>query len=277
MTRIRKRLLLRSRTETRHRELLTSGFIHTLPAVMFPFPHSTERDQTTRTMEPILSGTLDSDKLQDLGRASLQIVHDLKNQLNGLKLYATFLRRRLEKSERPVDEQETLTKLISGLERAASDLSTIVQYARPLDIKKQPGVDLEKLIRQVCVSLNQPSQSTESLTGQFILEFETITCCGSYDPALLAEALKSISLGALRMAQYHRNPQAVTVRFSRNLETPFATIEWQGVNQSNHDPFRSFAGSHELKMSLAARIVEGHGGSAECRDHNLIVTLPISQ
>jgi len=229
-------------------------------------------------MEPILSGTLDSDTLQDLGRASLQIVHALKNQLNGPTLYATFLRKRLEKSERPVDEQETVTKLISGLERAASDLSAIVQYARPLDIKKQPGIDLEKLIRQACVSLNQPSQSTESLTGQFILEFETETCCGSYDPALLAEALKAISLGALRMAQYHPNPQAVTVRFWKNLETtPLATIEWQGVNQSNHDPFRSFAGSHELKMSLAARIVEAHGGSAECRDHNLIVTLPISQ
>jgi signal transduction histidine kinase len=230
-------------------------------------------------MEPILSGTLDSDKLQDLGRASLQIVHDLKNQLNGLKLYATFLRKRLEKSDRPADEQETVTKLISGLERAAGDLSTIVQYARPLDIKKQPGVDLEKLIRQVCVSLNQPSKSTESLTGQFILEFETDSCSGSYDPAMLAEALMSISLGAFRMAQYHPIPQAVTIRFSKNLETttPLATIEWQGVNQSNHDPFRSFAGSHELKMSLAARIVEGHGGSAECRDHNLIVTLPISQ
>ena len=38
----------------------------------------------------------------------MQIVHDLKNQLNGLKLYATFLRRRIEKNERPGDEQETI-------------------------------------------------------------------------------------------------------------------------------------------------------------------------
>jgi hypothetical protein len=46
-------------------------------------------------MKPLLSGMQDIDKLQDLGRASIQIVHDLKNQLNGLKLYATFLRKLL--------------------------------------------------------------------------------------------------------------------------------------------------------------------------------------
>ena len=64
----------------------------------------------------------DSETLQDLGRASIQIVHDLKNQLNGLKLYATFLRRRIEKSEGREDERETIVKLIAGLDRAASDL-----------------------------------------------------------------------------------------------------------------------------------------------------------
>jgi hypothetical protein len=68
----------------------------------------------------------DSETLQDLGRASIQIVHDLKNQLNGLKLYATFLRRRIEKGERPEDERETIAKLMTGLDRAASDLASIV-------------------------------------------------------------------------------------------------------------------------------------------------------
>lgn len=226
-------------------------------------------------MKPLLSGTLDSDKLQDLGRASIQIVHDLKNQLNGLKLYATFLRKRLEKSERPQDEQEAVIKLISGLDRAANDLSTIVKYARPLELKKQPGVDLPKIMRQVCASL--APNGTGSLSLQFILDFETDTCCGVYDAALLSEALSAISAGALRMGQLRADSQAVTVRFRKNAETtPTATIEWHGVNHSEHDPFRSFAGSHEIQMSLAARIVEEHGGCAECRDQSLVVTLPIS-
>src|ERR1051326_7395582 len=88
-------------------------------------------------MKVLTSRTEDRETLQDLGRASIQIVHDLKNQLNGLKLYATFLRRRLEKSERPEDEQETIVKLIAGLDRAASDLATIVEYGREIELKKQ--------------------------------------------------------------------------------------------------------------------------------------------
>src|ERR1700752_1878266 len=100
-------------------------------------------------MKPLMSRTEDTGTLQDLGRASVQIVHDLKNQLNGLKLYATFLRKRLERSERPGDEQETVNKLINGLDRAANDLSTIVQYGREIELKTQRGMDLHKVLRGI--------------------------------------------------------------------------------------------------------------------------------
>ena len=83
-------------------------------------------------MKTAMSRPEETERLQDLGRASMQIVHDLKNQLNGLKLYATFLRRRIEKNERPGDEQETIAKLINGLDRAADDLTTIVKYGQPI-------------------------------------------------------------------------------------------------------------------------------------------------
>src|SRR6476661_10169485 len=101
-------------------------------------------------MKVLTSRTEDRETLQDLGRASMQIVHDLKNQLNGLKLYATFLRRRIEKNERPGDEQETVGKLINGLDRAAEDLSLIVRYGQPVELKKQPGVELDKILRGAC-------------------------------------------------------------------------------------------------------------------------------
>src|SRR5262249_39300172 len=106
-------------------------------------------------MQPLLSKTEDQESLQTLGRASVQIVHDIKNQLNGLKLYATFLRRRMEKSDRPADEHETVTKLVAGLERAANDLSVLVQYGRPIELKIQPGVDLQKLLRGIVTALSK--------------------------------------------------------------------------------------------------------------------------
>src|SRR6185436_10871513 len=104
-------------------------------------------------MKPLLSEYQDKESLWALGQASVQIVHDLGNQLNGLKLYATFLRRRLEKAERPADELETVNKLIAGLDRTAADLSMIVQYGQPLALKKQPGIDLHKIMLEVAADL----------------------------------------------------------------------------------------------------------------------------
>src|SRR3954471_17602299 len=100
-------------------------------------------------MTPAPARDVDATAFEDLGRATLQIVHDLKNQLNGLKLYATFLRKRLERDDQPQDERETVSKLITGLDRAAGDLTALVRFARPLALRKQPGVDLKRIAAKV--------------------------------------------------------------------------------------------------------------------------------
>jgi hypothetical protein len=227
-------------------------------------------------MKPLLSGTQDSELLQDLGRASVQIVHDLKNQLNGLKLYATFLRKRIEKSERPSDERETVMKLILGLDRAANDLTTIVQYGRPLEIRAQPGVDLARLIKNVCESLNQPGTDSD-IVGMLSVEIQPGSWHGNYDSNLLSEALRSISLGALKIAQLQSVPKTnVVLARNDSISPPQVTIEWRGMSPADHDPFNSFAGSHELKMSLAARIIKAHGGSVRCDTNMLVAILPLA-
>jgi len=53
-------------------------------------------------------------------------------------------------------------------------------------------------------------------------------------------------------------------------------VEWHDVNTTDHDPFRSFAGSIEIRMSLAAKIIEAHGGSAMQKENTLRVTLPLA-
>jgi signal transduction histidine kinase len=227
-------------------------------------------------MKPLLSTSQDSNSLQALGRASVQIIHDLKNQLNGLKLYATFLRKRLEKSERPPDEMETIDKLIAGLDRAAGDLSTLVQYGRPIELRKQPSVDIQKIMRGVAATLSTGVRTTGRLTGQMIIEADPPPLTGEFDPAVLTEAFKSISLGAMKMQTGDGVP---TLRVSLKKEANnrgTALVEWHGVNNLDHDPFQSFAGSTEIRMSLAAKIIEAHGGSAEHGGGTLSVRLPLT-
>ena len=215
-----------------------------------------------------MSRTEDRETLQDLGRASIQIVHDLKNQLNGLKLYATFLRRRLEKSERPEDEQDTIVKLIAGLDRAASDLSTIVEYGRQIELKKQPGFEVQKVLRTVCSSLDGPA-------AEIVLDPSSDSVQADLDPLKLTDAFKWISAAAIKNRRTGEEARPVTVKVSTSNDRQ-ATIEWSGLQKIDHDPFRSFVGSEEIRLALAAKIIEAHGGSAKLADDRFVVQLPLS-
>jgi signal transduction histidine kinase len=215
-------------------------------------------------MKPLKSQTQDANVLQEIGRASVQIVHDLKNQLNGLKLYATFLRKRMEKSERPADELETVAKLISGLERAAADMTLLVRLGRPLELRLQPQTDLVKILTNIEPSAGIPIEADRS------------ELAGEFDIAAVTEALKTITSCAANMPPAIDNEEA-RIHLWLDEKSNQAVIEWRGVKLTNgDDPFRSFAGSEGLRMSLAARIIEAHGGEAEHDANVLRIRLPLA-
>ena len=220
-------------------------------------------------MKPLMSRTEDTSTLQDLGRASIQIVHDLKNQLNGLKLYATFLRKRIEKGDRPEDEQETIGKLISGLDRAASDLSTIVEYGREIELKKQPGFDLQKILRTVCADL---SSSVTPVT----CAIKADSLLGEFDQSKLADAFRWISVAAIKHLQTTDDSGQITITAQLEADdSRRAIITWSGLASLDYDPFVSFSGSEEIRLSLAAKIIESHAGSANYVNKSFVVTLPL--
>ncbi|HVF57483.1 MAG TPA: hypothetical protein VM934_15115 [Pyrinomonadaceae bacterium] len=220
-------------------------------------------------MKPLKSELQDEETLRDLGSASVQIVHDLKNQLNGLKLYATFLRKRMEKSERPADELETIAKLIAGLERAATDMTVLVRYGRPLDLRRQPRTDLARILENAA-----EGHGVEREEGSYE---------GEFDQALLAEALKSITShaghGGDAQASADGDGPAPVIRLRRDgsVDAPRALIEWSGA-RSGGDAFASLAGGEGLRMALAARIIRAHGGEVgqEQGSPLLRASLPLS-
>jgi signal transduction histidine kinase len=228
-------------------------------------------------MKPLLFESHDSHGLQALGRASVQVVHDLKNQINGLKLYATFLRKRMEKSERPADELETINKLLAGLDRTATDLSLIMQFGQPVEIKKQPGIDLQSMMQTIAANINEHPPTSGALKGLVVVDSDGGALVGAFDSDAISEALKSISVGAIKMFSRSQD-KALIVRIERESspEGKTGVIEWQGLEAGGHDPFNSFIGSDGLRMALAARVVEAHGGSAERQNGMLRVRLPLA-
>jgi hypothetical protein len=226
-------------------------------------------------MKALLSEDRDGVTLQNLGRASLQIIHDIKNQLNGLKLYATYLRKRMEKTDEASELQETVAKLIGGLDRAANDLNVLVQYGRPLLLNRQPGVDVQKLMRGVS---NWAETAPSDAPCTLVLDTDSQPLLGEFDPTALSDAFRTISLGAAKTVN-RVGSEALTVTLKREASATaaVAVIEWSPVSFPGGDPFRSFNGSDAIRMSLAAKIVEAHGGSAEHHEQLLRVRLPLTE
>jgi signal transduction histidine kinase len=214
--------------------------------------------------------------MEHLGRATLQIVHDLKNQLNGLKLYATFLRKRLEREDQPADERETLAKLIAGLDRAAKDLTALVRYARPLDLRPQANADLQRIITGVV------ADAAERETGglpkmKITAQIEGDSFTGEFDPAALTEAIKAIT-DDVRAAIPAKDPRPISITLSHVPETASAVIEWRGANPGHRGGALSATGEGgTIHVELARKIIEAHNGTVTCDKDVIRVLVPLTE
>jgi len=212
-------------------------------------------------MKPQQQSAQDSAALEELGRASVQIVHDLKNQLNGLKLYATFLRKRAARPERPADELETVEKIIAGLERAAADTNALVRYGRPVELHTRPDADLAQILAAAVAD-------TSPAPGQVFR--------GDFDAQALTEALQLIGAAVGGKGEI----AGPSVRLSRAEDggAHAALVEWETARGTQiQEAAASLSGSDGLRVALAAKIVRAHGGRLEHAANALRVRLPIKE
>ena len=226
-------------------------------------------------MKPAFAKARNDNQLEDLGRATLQIVHDLKNQLNGLKLYATFLRKRLEREERSPEEGETLGKLIAGLDRAARDLTGLVRYSQPLELRRQPHVDLRNMISRAIREVTSRNSTDFSLD----CDIESGPLSGEFDPVALSEALKALTDEAVNSVPAGAVGE-VSLHARRQGQAPSAEalIEWRGLKLSSRNhPFRSSESHGTVHTAQAARIIEAHGGRFQCDANAIRAWLPLSE
>jgi len=138
-----------------------------------------------------------------------------------------------------------------------------------VELKKQAGVNVNKLLQGACANSGE-------IGGRVTMELDSGSIQGNYDHFKLGDAFKWLCAGANKLKQKEDDASEVTVT-AKSAKAGQVLIEWSGLRQLDHDPFRSFAGSEEIKLALAARIIEAHGGTAKFIDKKFAVELPLSE
>jgi len=224
-------------------------------------------------MNPATAKVMGSTQAEQVGHATLQIVHDLKNQLNGLKLYATFLRKRLDARENSSEENEILAKLIAGLDTAAREMTALVRYARPLELRRRPQVDLRKIVLTVAEAPTRDSGGLE--LPSVSLHIEDAAMLGEFDSDLLTEAFNAIT-SEIRSSVSTKEGTTVSVHV--HCEANQAVCEWRGGKlKTRFQAIDNANGCGTIYTALASKIIEAHGGQVKC-DRDLIrACLPLTK
>src|SRR5262245_6462871 len=128
--------------------------------------------------------------LIETGRMAARLMHDFKNQLGGLKLYAAYLQKRFADNAEAV---EIADKIAQGLSEMAEQAAILNKLCRPLELQMEPG-DPAPVVKQV-VSRLEPRASAKRVKIKCNLEPEAPQI--SLDARRIGEALEAVILRAV--------------------------------------------------------------------------------
>lgn len=198
--------------------------------------------------------------LLEVGRATSRLIHDFKNQMSGLKLYAAYLKKRFADSPEGV---EIADKIVQSLNEMTENASLIGKLTRPVEVKFLEE-DLVAVIKQVIQNL-QPLAAGRNVEvvsnfalAAFRLPLDSQQMRLALNP-LLAQAIESSRVGGR---------VTVALQASGNELLFLISDEGEAWSEEHRQSFFNFLTNERLNktslgLALARRIIEAHGGTVE--------------
>jgi signal transduction histidine kinase len=199
----------------------------------------------------------EQERLFEAGRLTSRLIHDLKNQMGGLKLYAAYLKKRF--ADQP-EGLEIAEKIVEGLNTMAEQASLVSKLTRPLDLKREPS-DPSAVLDQV---INDQKSRAEARSVKIETEIENGLPRASFDTQQLRTAIGSIMTRAIESS-----PEGGIVRIELQSKPGGMQIEVrdQGEMLSGERRAALFdllaadrISKTSLDLALARRVIEYHGG-----------------
>jgi signal transduction histidine kinase len=200
--------------------------------------------------------------LIETGRMATRLIHDFKNQLGGLKLYAAYLQKRFADN---AEGMEIAEKIARGVSDMAEQAAILNKLCRTLELQMETG-DPAPVVEQV-VSRLRPRSEAKRVKINCDLEPDAQQV--SIDPRRIDEALEAIISRAVDAApedgeigiSLRRRDEALQIEIKDNG----ATLDDER-RLSFFDPLASDRLNRTaLSLAMARRIIEIHGGRVSAR------------
>jgi len=208
--------------------------------------------------------------LIETGRMAARLIHDFKNQLGGLKLYAAYLQKRFADNPEGVEIAE---KIAQGLNEMAEQAAILNRLTRPLELRLEPG-DPASVVEQVVNGLRLRASAKRV---KIACDLEPDAPRISFDSRQVGAALESIISRAVDASP---EDSEIEVSVKRRDEALQIEIKDNGVTLSDQQRLNFFdplAGDRinqaALGLAMARRIIEKHGGRISSRANTATGTI----
>ncbi len=232
-----------------------------------------EIEQLQRTLER-------NERLGKLGEMVATVAHEIRNPLGGMRGYASLLFRDLQNAPHL---QEMAHFVIEGTKNLETLVTTVLQYARPVQMKIQP-VELGHFFRQLIKFVKVDPAFPDHVQLQLHIPFASLVAF--IDPEAFKSALLNLIFNAIQAM-----PTGGLVRITLLQRETSCQIEISdtGIGMDEDEIKRLFSPFYTTKQKgnglglvEVQKIVQAHLGSIDVRSQpgrgsTFTITLPLKR
>lgn len=219
----------------------------------------------------------------EIGWLAGRLLHDFKNQISGLKLYASYLKKHCSataETDEAGEATEIIDKIIGGLSLMAEHAVLISRLSQPLTLKTAPA-SLVSLISQL---VDETAAQAAARGVELFIGIQSEQVSVNCDAQLLFMALKALTLRAIEVCHAAGRVHLTLRREQDEIQISIADGSREPLSEHRRAAFFELPANERLNttvlgLALAEKIIRQHGGRAEVSaspDSGTMVTIRLT-